>query len=59
MSASTTATKKMLSAYFQEGPTTMFFTGFFQSPPENFYEAESVEIDVEPTPKRSPSIRMI
>lgn len=40
-------TKRMLRAYFQRPTTTQFFTGMFQSPPENFYDGEEVEIDIE------------
>lgn len=43
---STTATKRMLSAYFQDIDPTLFLTSLFQLRPENIYESESVEIDI-------------
>lgn len=39
-------TKHMLLAYIQSAVTTMFFTGFFQSPAQNFHSSEEVEIDI-------------
>lgn len=39
-------TIKMIEAYFQEASPTMFLSGFFQAPPQNFHESEEVEIDV-------------
>lgn len=44
MSGSTT--KRMLKAYMQMARPTLFLSGFFQSPPENFYTSEEVEIDI-------------
>ena len=47
---STTATKRMLAAYVSaaEGAAPMrFLSGLFASPPENFYQAEEVEIDIQ------------
>lgn len=44
MSGSTT--RRMISAYNQMAAVTMFFSGMFQSPPENFYSSEEVEIDI-------------
>lgn len=43
---STTVTKRMISAYNKMAATTMFLSGFFQSPPENFHTSEEVEIDI-------------
>ena len=43
---STTATKRMLAAYNQEAPPTLFMSGMFVSPPQNFYDSETVEIDI-------------
>lgn len=40
-------TSKLISAYIQEAPPTMFLTGHFQARPENFYTSEEVEIDIE------------
>ncbi len=40
-------TTRMISAYNQMGPVLMFFTGLFQSPPENFHTSEEIEIDIE------------
>ena len=42
-------TIKLLSAYEQSAPPTLFLTGLFRSPAENFYESEDVEIDIERT----------
>ena len=44
MSGSTT--KRMLKAYMQKAQPTLFLSGLFQSPPENFYSSEEVEIDI-------------
>lgn len=40
-------TKRMLKAYTQTAQPTLFLSGFFQSPPENFHTTEEVEIDIE------------
>lgn len=40
------ATKRLIKAYNQMGATTMWFSGFFSSPPENFHNTEEVEIDI-------------
>jgi len=43
-----TTTKRMLKVYEQNGKTpSLFLSGMFQSPPENFHNSESVEIDIE------------
>lgn len=39
-------TKRMISAYFQEGSPTAFFSGMFQLRPENLHTSEEVEIDI-------------
>ena len=44
MSGSTT--RHMISAYTQMAAPTMFLSGLFQSPPENFHESEEVEVDI-------------
>ena len=44
MSGSTT--KRMLKAYMQMAQPTLFLSGLFQSPPENFHTSEEVEIDI-------------
>lgn len=45
---STNATKRMLAAYRQFSTAkTRFLSGFFKSPPQNFYNSEEVEIDIE------------
>jgi hypothetical protein len=41
------STKKMIRLYNQTAPATMFLSGMFQSPPENFHNSETVELDVE------------
>ncbi len=43
---SDTKTKRMLRVYEQMASPIMFLTGFFQSPAQNFYTSEEVEIDV-------------
>lgn len=44
MSGSTTI--RMLRAYIQMAQPTLFLSGFFLSPPENFHTTEEVEIDI-------------
>jgi len=39
-------TIRMIEAYNQSAEPTLFFSGFFQSPPRNFYDAQSVEFDI-------------
>lgn len=41
------ATKRMIAAYIHDRPPTMFLSGFFRTPPQNFYNSEEVEIDIE------------
>lgn len=41
------STIKMLRMYEEQQPVTMFLSSLFQSPAENFYTSEEVEIDVE------------
>jgi hypothetical protein len=41
------AKKKMIRAYFQDGPTTMFLSNMFKSPAENFFNTPSIEFDIE------------
>jgi len=36
----------MLAPYFQEASPTLFFSSMFKSPPRNFHDSESVEIDI-------------
>lgn len=43
---SNTATKRMIRAYNQMAAPTLFLSGMFQSPPENFHTSEEVEIDI-------------
>lgn len=43
---SNTTTRRMIEAYIQEANPTLFLSGFFQSPPRNFYNSEEVEIDI-------------
>jgi len=40
------STTHMLRAYEQVAAPTMFLSGFFQTPANNFYTSESVEIDI-------------
>lgn len=39
-------TKRMIRAYIQDAMPTMFLSGFFVSPAENFHTSEEVEIDI-------------
>jgi len=43
---STTRTARMLRMYMQNAAPMSFFSGFFQSPAENFHNTEEVEIDI-------------
>jgi hypothetical protein len=43
---STLATKKMLGAYFQAPRVSGYYSGMFTASPENFYNTESVEMDI-------------
>lgn len=43
---STTATKRMIDAYIQQAPPTLFLSGKFASPARNFYNSENVELDI-------------
>lgn len=43
---STLATKKMLTSYFEQRRVTGYYSGMFTAKPENFYESESVELDI-------------
>ncbi|HKY40793.1 MAG TPA: major capsid protein [Polyangiaceae bacterium] len=45
MSDATTST--MLRPFVEKAPEPMFLSGFFQTPPENFYMSEDVEIDIQ------------
>ena len=40
------STTRMLSAYFKDARPTLFLAGMFRSPPENFYNSESVQLDI-------------
>lgn len=41
------STKHMITPYIDEAPATQFLTGFFQAPPQNFFNSESIEMDIE------------
>ncbi len=43
---SNATTKRMIAAYQQQAEPTLFLSGFFQSPLENFHNSEEVEIDI-------------
>ena len=43
---STETTRRLIDAYFQMGTPTMFLSGFFASPPQNFHNSQEVEIDI-------------
>ena len=40
-------TKRMLRAYQENAIPSMFLSGLFQSPPQNFHNTEEIEIDIE------------
>lgn len=40
-------TSRMIKAYNQTAPLSLFLTGLFQMPPENFHTSKDVEIDIE------------
>jgi len=42
----TTATSKIIRAYFQKGSPTRFFSSMFKSPPQNFHDTQKVQLDV-------------
>lgn len=41
------STKTMLRPFIEMAPAPLFLSGFFQSPPENFYSSQTVEIDLQ------------
>lgn len=41
------ATKRMLAPFVEEAPAPTFLASFFKSPPENYHNSETVEIDIE------------
>lgn len=43
---STEKTRHMIKAYSEEALNPMFLSGFFQSPPDNYYDAAQISIDV-------------
>ncbi len=43
---SDTTTRRMIAAYNQTAAPTLFFSGMFQSPAQNFHSTEEVEIDI-------------
>lgn len=43
---STTVTRRMINAYNQMAAPTLFLSGFFQSPAQNFHTTEEVELDI-------------
>jgi hypothetical protein len=40
------STRRLIDAYIQESQAPMFLGGFFQTPDQNFYNSEKVEIDI-------------
>lgn len=40
-------TQKLIGVYTQMAPPTRFLTGEFKSPPQNFFDTEEVEIDID------------
>lgn len=40
------STTRMLNAYFKSARPTLFLAGMFRSPAENFYNSESVQVDI-------------
>lgn len=43
---SDSTTRRMIAAYLQMAEPTLFLSGFFQSPPQNFHSSEEVELDI-------------
>lgn len=43
---SDTSNARMLEMYMEESEAPLFLSGFFQTPPRNFYKSEKVEIDI-------------
>ncbi len=43
---STETTRRMIAAYIQTAMPTMFLSGKFESPPQNFHSSAEVEIDI-------------
>lgn len=43
---SNAVTKRMLPAYLQMAPVTMFLSSFFQTPEINYHNTETVEVDI-------------
>lgn len=41
------STKTMLRPFIEKAPEPQFLSGFFQTPPENFYSSQTVEIDIQ------------
>ena len=41
------STSTMLRPFVEKAPEPTFLSGFFQTPPENFYDSEFVEIDIQ------------
>lgn len=41
------ATRRMIDAYVEEAPAPMFLSGMLRTPPQNFYNTEEVELDVQ------------
>lgn len=39
-------TRRMISAYYQDASPTAFFSGMFQTRPQNFHSSEEIEIDI-------------
>jgi hypothetical protein len=40
-------TKRMLAPFIEEAPRPRFLSGFFKSPPQNFHNSQTVEIDIQ------------
>lgn len=41
------ATKRMLAPFVEEAPAPTFLASWFKSPPENYHNSETVELDIE------------
>lgn len=44
---SDSTTKRMQAPFVEMAPAAMFLSGFFQSPPSNYHNSETVEIDIQ------------
>ena len=41
------STKQMATAYSQTAPKSRFLTSMFQAPPQNYFNSEKIEFDID------------